>query len=879
MKPALYNRAGGRDLLLLALLALLPALAHAPAWGEGRLLGPGDGAALHYPLRSLVWLSYQRGEIPSWNGAIFSGTPLLSTYQAGAFYPLMPALALLPPFAAFQVLVLVSLGATAALTFLYLRRLGAGIPGAYVSGLCFSLGPYLVDHLGDTATLVATPALLLVMLAAESHMRRGSARRTAGLAAALALLLSAGSPEAVKAGAALLAGRLLLGHLRRQGPLGPTPWATALALGAALLLAAPQLLPTVLAAREAGPPAAVLAPVPATLREGITGLVLRYVSHTPAPSLALAALPLVFTQLPVRVLGAALGLCLVFQWGQAPLLGRGALALVFDLALAILAGLSLQAQWAARRDALGRRLRAYFLLASLASAAALSVAATVVGPLPQILAGSVGVLALALILYFALATSPDPMRASLFLLPLTVSFLLQPHGRQAWAGAPTRDEVDRGTPTREAIDRAMGPRRNERILTLVTDWPATAALDLAYANLSALAGRRTANGYDPFVTRARRLAFDDMSPGGTLPESFLRSDPARLRALGIRWVQAPTSALTSPPDAAGLGAPLNLALEGGRPRFFPLPITAVTEVRLSTSLADAVEVEQGVPVGRAVLRLPSGHELPLPVRAGLETAEWAHDRGDVRDRVRHERAPVLESFREPGWDFEGHRYRAALKLPGRYVVDGLRLERLPGPGRLVLWQLGLYDAARGRVTAVSLTSGYLSDTLFFREAAATPLVKLFEVRGTFGPARVVDNLRAQPDEAAVFETLRSPLRAGFDPRREALLTAAEAQEAELPLESRTSRAELVRAEGNRLDLRALGPGLLVVTEGWDPGWTAEVDGTASRIIQVNGIHMGVLLGEGAHSVALRHRARGLRGGLALAAVGAAGLLVSFRRRI
>jgi hypothetical protein len=43
---------------------VLPALAYAPAWTAGRLLGPGDGAALHIPLRAAVWLSYSRGALP-----------------------------------------------------------------------------------------------------------------------------------------------------------------------------------------------------------------------------------------------------------------------------------------------------------------------------------------------------------------------------------------------------------------------------------------------------------------------------------------------------------------------------------------------------------------------------------------------------------------------------------------------------------------------------------------------------------------------------------------------------------------------------------------------------------------------------------------------
>jgi len=78
-------RRARRDVWLLLLLAALPAVAYAPAWTAHRLLGSGDGAALHFPLRALVWESYARGELPEWNPNIFLGTPLLAGYRPGAF--------------------------------------------------------------------------------------------------------------------------------------------------------------------------------------------------------------------------------------------------------------------------------------------------------------------------------------------------------------------------------------------------------------------------------------------------------------------------------------------------------------------------------------------------------------------------------------------------------------------------------------------------------------------------------------------------------------------------------------------------------------------------------------------------------------------------
>jgi hypothetical protein len=866
-----------REALVLGVLALLPLLAHAPAWGQGQLIGPGDGAALHYPLRAEAWSSWRHGELPSWNPAQFCGTPLLAGYRPGALYPPMLALTLLPPFLAFQVLVLGSLSAAALLAYLYLRRLGAGRAGAYVAGLTFALGPYLVGHLGDTATLVAAPTLLLLLLAAEAYAQRPQPWPTTALALAVALMLLAGSPEAARAGGALLLGRLLLAHLSRAPALRPEPRRTALALGAGLLLAAPQLLPTLFLAAEAGRQVSGLAGSGSAPLPGFTGLVLRYVSHTPAPALALAALPLALGHGSVRVLGLVLAVTLALQWGRGPLAAPGALALIFDLALAVLAGLSLSAQWAARAEPFGRRLRGLFLFACLASGAALSISAAALGPLPQPLAGPVGVMALALILYFSLADDADPVKAGVFLLPLTVAFLLQPQARGVWEGAPTRAELETGTPTREALDHVMGLRREERILSLAREWPRAEAADLAFGGLGGPSGRRAAGGYDPMVPVRLRQAWDGMGVGGTLPGSFFRTDPARLALLGVRWVQVPVSALRAPLDVWGFGERLDLVLpQQGPARFLPTPITLTTELRLDSFLSESEAVAQGQAVVRIHVHLASGRELPLLVRAGVETAEWAFERADVRSRVAHERATLLESWREPQ-GFDGHRYLGVLPLPGRYAVDGLRFEPLAGGGRFTLARLALQDALAQRTTALSLLAGYVSDASHFREAAATPSVRLFELPREPGPARVAARLRVLEDDEAVLRALRALTVAGLDPARDALATRADTAGLEWPAAARAGRAEVVHARGGRIELRAEGPGLLVVAEGWDPGWVALLDERPARLVRLNHVQMGVALPAGTHAVALEHTPRGFLTGLLLAALATLALLADLAR--
>jgi hypothetical protein len=143
---------------------------------------------------------------------------------------------------------------------------------------------------------------------------------------------------------------------------------------------------------------------------------------------------------------------------------------------------------------------------------------------------------------------------------------------------------------------------------------------------------------------------------------------------------------------------------------------------------------------------------------------------------------------------------------------------------------------------------------------------------------VVESLRLVPDEPTLQGLMRGPTRAGIDARLQALAVAEDALGVELPAGSRSSRADLAREVGGRLELRAEGPGLLVVTEGFDPGWSAEVDEHPVRLLRVNGGVMGVVLLPGTHRIVLTYRARGMVAGALLAALAAAGLVGAVVRR-
>src|SRR5262249_12798817 len=224
----------------------------------------------------------------------------------------------------------------------------------------------------------------------------------------------------------------------------------------------------------------------------------------------------------------------------------------------------------------------------------------------------------------------------------------------------------------------------------------------------------------------------------------------------------------------------------------------------------SVAIPQEAVVAHVHARLASGREISLPLRAGLDTAEWAWDRPDVRRMAAHYRAPVAESWPGPDGSFQGHRYQAVLRLPGRYWVDGVRVEREGGPGGFPVARLAVFDAVTGRTAAASLAAGFVSDTGRLREVAATPAARLFEVPGTPGRAFVVEKLRTLPSDLTVLSTLGAIVGSGIDPHREAVGVPGDLERVTLPEGAHASRAGVVRARPGGVDVRAEGTGVLVL---------------------------------------------------------------------
>ena len=210
------------------------------------------------------------------------------------------------------------------------------------------------------------------------------------------------------------------------------------------------------------------------------------------------------------------------------------------------------------------------------------------------------------------------------------------------------------------------------------------------------------------------------------------------------------------------------------------------------------------------VRLATGRSLPLSLRAGVDTAEWAWDRPDLARPGASRAGAGPRQLAGPGR--HGHRYLGTLRLPGRFVDGSCGSSACRARRRCACARRARRRRERARAIGPLDRVGLRERRGAPRRAAATPRVRLFEVRGSLGPARVVESAARAADASAVLDVLRAPTRLGVDPRREALARGRR-RGVELPEGSRSQAAEVARAAGGRIEVRGGGPGLLVVGEG------------------------------------------------------------------
>jgi Bacterial membrane protein YfhO len=110
----------------------------------------------------------------------------------------------------------------------------------------------------------------------------------------------------------------------------------------------------------------------------------------------------------------------------------------------------------------------------------------------------------------------------------------------------------------------------------------------------------------------------------------------------------------------------------------------------------------------------------------------------------------------------------------------------------------------------------------------------------------------------------------FDPRKTVLMTD------DLSLPSTMKGIASVRYETPTrvsLEVEMQTPGLVLLSNRWDPGWSAQIDGSASPIYRVDHALLGFQAPAGKHTIVSTYEPPSLRKGLAITVAGGAGLLL------
>ena len=150
-------------------------------------------------------------------------------------------------------------------------------------------------------------------------------------------------------------------------------------------------------------------------------------------------------------------------------------------------------------------------------------------------------------------------------------------------------------------------------------------------------------------------------------------------------------------------------------------------------------------------------------------------------------------------------------------------------------------------------------------------VRIFENPSALPRTYIVHAVERAADAAAARERATRP---DFEAAARAIVeTALPRFDGAAAKGTRTASAEIVEYGANRVEIEAetSRPGLLILSDVFYPGWTAEVDGRPVEIERVNGLLRGVWLAPGRHQVRFAYNPASFRIGLAIGLAGALGI--------
>jgi hypothetical protein len=300
-------------------------------------------------------------------------------------------------------------------------------------------------------------------------------------------------------------------------------------------------------------------------------------------------------------------------------------------------------------------------------------------------------------------------------------------------------------------------------------------------------------------------------------------------------------------------------------RVEPRRTTAVTVVAAMEGLG---EVPPGTPVAEVTLVGADGRRQAIPVRGGVDVAEY--------------RAP------EPGWpmaDYVGPRvvwtgpafmptqpgqgdpvrlYGSTLLLVQPFDAVAVEVRTVATVGRLHLFGLGLHDENNVVASVRPL------DKVKYRLLAQDPTATLVENTAARPRVSIVGEVLVADGPTTADRLLEMP----WDPSRQAVVEGLRAEDVRTPGSSLATgmvgEARLLTSTPTEIVAQAdmTAPGYLILADRFDDGWRATVDDREVPIARANGVERLVAVPAGSHVVRFSYTPYPVYLGLVISAIAA-----------
>lgn len=266
-------------------------------------------------------------------------------------------------------------------------------------------------------------------------------------------------------------------------------------------------------------------------------------------------------------------------------------------------------------------------------------------------------------------------------------------------------------------------------------------------------------------------------------------------------------------------------------------------IAMVTDLGYAVQVPQGEKVGELIVETLSGKRHTFPIRAGVESSDWACDHAEVVPLLQHRRAEVAWEFTRG--DISARTFFSRYELPELDYLKRIVVVPLHPEAVINVHGFSLLDS--GSEQSEPIATGHIRFDRKFND------IKVFRTRTYLPRAVFVHEVEWASDFS---EALKMVQEQAFSLKEKVILTNSTDVPPSIPVATgvdETVQVGLYEPDEVVIRVNANAPGVLVLSDMNYPGWQAFLNGVPAELLEANGVMRGVAVPAGHHLIEMKFR--------------------------